>query len=204
MSSLIHGWGINDAGYTVQVSKTTRVNGARKVNYLFECPFYKRWADMLRRSISAQHKAVHPSYLHVTVSDEWQRFSTFREWMQAMPWQGNELDKDILGDGSHYSPETCCFIPKAVNLFFTRCKPKSVGLVGASFDKASGKFKSQCKIGDVRQSLGYFETEAAAHAAWLNAKAQSLDILLGRYELDTKIVEALRAKIHPDNFCQQR
>ncbi|MNY57723.1 AP2 domain protein [compost metagenome] len=115
--------------------------------------------------------------------------------METMPWQGNELDKDILGDGTHYSPKTCCFIPKSVNMFWTQCTGKRDGLVGVTFDKSTGQYKAQCKVGKRRKTLGRFPTELEAHRAWISAKAESLAILLAPLNLNKQIVEGMYKKL---------
>jgi hypothetical protein len=115
--------------------------------------------------------------------------------METTPWQGNELDKDILGDGRHYSPQTCCFVPKSVNMFWTKCGSRDVGFVGVSLDKTSGKFKAHCKVGRRRKTLGRFSSEHEAHKAWLRGKTESMAILLGSFQLDERIVEGMTRKL---------
>jgi hypothetical protein len=54
------------------------------------------------------------------VCNEWHNFQNFAEWFcknycdaSMDKWQ---LDKDIIVPGNRvYSPETCCFVPNAVN-----------------------------------------------------------------------------------------
>lgn len=102
-----HGVGINDADYKVGIT----------------CPFYKTWAEMLRRGYSEYEKLRHPSYKDVSVCAEWHRFSTFKAWMEVQPWQGNDLDKDILlKDNSIYSPATCVFVPSYINTLLVTSK----------------------------------------------------------------------------------
>ena len=99
----IYGWGINDADYVVSYA----VNGKRK-----SCQYYEKWVGMLRRAFSEKYKAKNPSYLCVTVCEEWKYFSNFKKWMETQYFDGLELDKDILKSGnSVYSPETCAFVP---------------------------------------------------------------------------------------------
>ncbi|WP_458717017.1 hypothetical protein [Pseudomonas gregormendelii] len=192
---LVCGWGINDADYGIQISSSSWNDGIKEFTVEYDCPYYKKWSLMLTRCFSQKFKIKNPTYADVTVCDEWKRFSVFRAWMETMPWQGNELDKDILGDGTHYSPRTCCFVPKSVNMFWTRCGKKDVGLVGVSFDKSTGNFKAQCKIGGRRRTLGRFTSESDAHKAWIRGKAESLRILLGSLSLDERIVEGMHKKL---------
>ncbi|WP_095047629.1 hypothetical protein [Pseudomonas sp. Irchel s3h9] len=195
MNKLVCGWGINDADYEIQVNKPHFANGVKKYVTEFDCPYYRRWSHMLMRCHSGKFRSRNPTYANTTVCDEWKSFSKFRAWMESMPWQGNELDKDILGDGTYYSPQTCCFVPKSVNVFWTKCGDKNSGLVGVSFHKASGKYRAQCNVGNHRKALGYFSSELEAHAAWVNAKAESLAILLASVELEERIVQGMHRKL---------
>ena len=55
---LVHGWGINDAGYSVNLV----VDGKQVM-----CPFYKVWKDMLRRCYSESFQIQNPAYLGCSV-----------------------------------------------------------------------------------------------------------------------------------------
>ena len=77
---------------------------------------------MLDRAYSDKYKQRQPTYRDVTVCEEWHSFMRFRAWMVEQDWEGKELDKDILFQGNKvYSPDTCVFVDKAVNLFLTDC-----------------------------------------------------------------------------------
>lgn len=52
MGRLVHGVGINDAGYTVE--KRERLSGRRKV--IWACPYYVKWKNMLLRCYSKNIK----------------------------------------------------------------------------------------------------------------------------------------------------
>lgn len=194
MSGLIHGWGVNDAPYTVEVKRLEVAGGKRKMHYSFICPFYRRWTEVIRRGLSASHQRKHPTYAGVRVCEEWKRFSAFREWMSSMPWEGNEIDKDILGDGMLYSAKSCCFVPKEVNLFLTNCSPAKGQLLGASFDKANRKYRAQGLRDGKRYTIGTFTTQEEAHLAWFKYKVSALDALLKRNPMSAEIQSALRQK----------
>lgn len=53
----------------------------------------------------------------VTVCDEWRNdFMKFFEWAMNYRWrEGLQLDKDILGNGKLYSPDTCKFVSRSEN-----------------------------------------------------------------------------------------
>ena len=84
------------------------------------CPAYTTWQNMLRRCYYTKN---HTNYSRAIVCDEWHKFSNFLEWWKNNFVEGFELDKDfksllIFNDTSTklYSPETCQFVPKWLNL----------------------------------------------------------------------------------------
>ncbi len=54
----------------------------------------------------------------VTVCDEWvNSYQSFLDWSLANGWApGLQIDKDIKGDGMLYSPETCAWVTRQVNM----------------------------------------------------------------------------------------
>jgi len=101
---------INDADYVVK----PQVNFKREY-----CPFYRKWMEMKRRVTSKTYKAKNKTYANTTCCEEWLVFSNFKRWMEQQPWEGMELDKDILDKESNtYSPETSRFVPHKINSLF--------------------------------------------------------------------------------------
>lgn len=47
---------------------------------------------------------------------------------------------------------------------------KSTGLLGATLDKETGKFRARIRVNGKKKSLGFFETPQEAHQAYLTAK----------------------------------
>lgn len=109
--TLVYGVGINDADYPV--NKTTGSFGKRITTW--RCPYYQRWVNMLERVYDGDREA----YRGVTVCEEWLIFTNFKGWMQTQDWSGKELDKDLLG-GNLYSPETCVFLDKKLNMLLIK------------------------------------------------------------------------------------
>ena len=119
MRKLIYGVGINDADYPTQSCKIIgHVDGKQKRKLLWACPFYRRWTSMLGRCYCKKFLQNSPTYQNCFVCNEWLTFSKFKAWMETQDWEGKELDKDLLsGECKVYSPETCVFVPRNVNMF---------------------------------------------------------------------------------------
>jgi len=149
----VRGVGINDATYPVI------------------CPFYSKWTGMLERAYGRRN----PSYNDAEVCEEWHSFMAFRSWMINQDWQDKELDKDILGDGTLYSPETCCFVPKHINTLFNNCGAKRGEFpMGVTWHNGNKKFTAQCCTDGKQKRLGYFNSVDEAEAAYLEAKTDEV------------------------------
>lgn len=113
----IFGVGVVDVRGVKKTKELPKVDGKRRRKIVWVCPYYKRWIDMLRRCYAKNENKIRNTYENTIVCNDWHRFSNFKYWMENQDWEGKDLDKDILGDGDLYSPETCCFVPEAVNNF---------------------------------------------------------------------------------------
>ncbi len=166
----IYGVGHNDASYLTSI----KVEGHTSK---LMCPYYKVWHGMLRRCYSDKFLLKRPTYKDCTVSEEWLYFSAFLEWMEAQPWKGNQLDKDIILPGNkHYSPETCCFISNRLNSLLTRpstCSGKYPN--GVIPNNTSDMFTAKCcgmeGKGKTRY-IGSYATVGEAYEAHVNAKVK--------------------------------
>lgn len=181
---LVRGVGMNDAGYLVQ----PKTEGRQTV-----CPYYLKWSHMLDRCYVKNKRNA--AYQFCIVCDQWLYFSCFRKWMKKQDWQGNELDKDILGNGVLYSPETCCFIPGWLNkAFCDQKKRRGKWPIGVSFNKPLGKFTANFSQEGKLTHLGVFEDSNVAYEAYLVAKKA---YILGRLETcnDKRIKLAVLRKL---------
>ena len=88
-----------------------KINGANRV----EIPAYHRWRAMVDRCTNPKcHAWEWYGGSGVQVCDRWNpskggSFENFYADMGDQP-KGKWLDKDKLGDGKLYSPETCCWL----------------------------------------------------------------------------------------------
>lgn len=111
----VAGIGINDANYIT--NKYSKIGG--KIKLVWRCPYYNTWSRMLNRCYG---NSASPQYKDVEVCTEWLTFSNFKSWMEEQDWKDKELDKDLFGDGSIYSPDSCCFIPAHLNTLITEIR----------------------------------------------------------------------------------
>ena len=191
---LVRGVGINNADYVVTVYETIGYeNGKQKRRVVWRCPFYSRWNDMLARCYTTSYKQRFPTYEGCCVCKEWLTFSNFKAWMEKQDWEGKELDKDLLVPRNKvYSPETCVFVDKRVNLFLTESSANRGGyMIGVSWKKGKDRFQAVCNNGARKSKhLGYFNTELEAHKAWLAFKLEQAKILAAE-QTDPRVAKAL-------------
>ncbi len=182
----LFGVGVNDAHYTTQPI----VNGEQIVD-----PAYRAWCNMLKRACDQKFHEKQPTYVGVTVCEEWHSFSVFRTWWLLRSVEGCSLDKDLLAVGNkEYSPSACIYIPQWLNKFTVDSGASRGELpIGVCLDRFCGKYKSECSnpITGKRHNLGRFNTPEAAHDAWLNYKLQLADQL--KPDMD-----AIDKRIHPN------
>ena len=133
------------------------------------CPFYKRWVRMIERCYSDSKENC---YKDAYVCKDWLTFSNFKSWMTEQDWEGKELDKDLLSNGDKvYSPETCIFIEKKINLLLTdQKKLKGKYAKGVYFKKSNQKFVAQCAVNGKEKHIGYYSTESEAESAYKKFK----------------------------------
>ena len=138
-----------------EFKKPRLVNGVgiNNVKNSFGTKPYSIWSHMLRRCYVDHTR--HPSYKDVKVSESFKSFEYFKKWFDAQEnsyrkWY--QMDKDLLGDGKLYSPDTCVFIPSALNKFISTKECgiygyKGITLVGDKFKVQVNKFGKTCTVG---------------------------------------------------------
>ena len=162
----VYGVAINDADYAV---KPIGPDGKR-----LRCPYYRAWNEMLRRAYCPKFLARFPTYIGVTVCEEWHSFMAFRDWMETQDWQGKHLDKDIIVPGNKvYSPDTCVFVPPAINtLLIDSAASRGEWPIGVNWNKRDKRYYSRIKIAGREKYLGRFTCPHEAHMAWRKAKVR--------------------------------
>lgn len=162
----VFGVGINDADYAV----CPRGPDGKNV----WCPYYRAWVNMLTRAYYPAFHARNPTYIGVTVCEEWHSFMAFRAWMETQDWEGKQLDKDIIAPGNKvYSPDTCVFVSVALNsLLSDSASSRGKWPIGVYWHKQSGKFRAKINISGCNKTLGRFTCPHEAHMAWRKAKVR--------------------------------
>ncbi|WP_339733316.1 hypothetical protein [uncultured Pseudomonas sp.] len=192
-SKLVHGIGRNDADYPVTIYDV--IDG--KLKQLRTCHFYHAWKHMIARCYSQKFQAKYPTYRGCSVTPGWHSFAAFRAWMLTQPWEGSELDKDILEPGNKvYSPDACIFVPSHLNMFMTdRAAARGEWPIGVSWQKSADKFKAYCRnpFTCKQEHLGMFSDPDAAHEAWRKRKHE-LACLYAEQQTDPRIAQALRTR----------
>lgn len=200
--SIVHGIGINDADYvlhTFEVLEDRLKCGRKKRRLTWACPYYKKWSAMIARCYSDAYQAKYPSYRGCIVCEEWLLFSSFRKWMVGQEWEGLQLDKDLLLAGNKvYSPETCVFVPRRVNMFLTDCSAvRGNYLLGVSRNKNCSRFEARISVTTTGKStyLGSYVTEEEAHLVWKERKHQyACDLANSKYVVDERVADILRQR----------
>ena len=91
---------------------------------------YSVWHSMLQRCYDDKYHIKHPTYEGCTVCDEWLYFSNFKKWFDENYIEGTQLDKDIFSKNKVYSPETCCFVPREINVLMSQIERFNNGVIG--------------------------------------------------------------------------
>lgn len=153
---------------------------------------YKVWKRMMQRCYSHKHKELNPAYLNCSTSDNFKNFTFFKEWanLQFGFDKNFDLDKDILGCGSVYHEDVCVFVPREINLLFTK---RSKKVKGVSFIKKVGKFSAQICDGTGNRFLGYFENESVAKKVYTEEKVKRIGFLIEVYKgrIDPRVCKKL-------------
>jgi hypothetical protein len=188
----IYGVGINDADYVVK--KTTYKNG--KYEVLWQCPFYQKWIGIIKRCFDKNYHKRFPTYSKCTICDEWVYFSKFKSWMETQDWEGKELDKDIILENNKiYSPSTCCFLDKNINLVIATSRKNKSCMTGVVFNKIKRKFEARCSnpFSEKDDYLGVFDNELDAHNAWKSRK-HHYACIFAEMATDERVAKALRIR----------
>lgn len=158
---------------------------------------YLKWHDMLNRCYNAKFHERQPQYKGCTVCEEWLNYSNFKIWYEQNKIAGMalDLDKDILFKGNKvYSPETCYFVPHAINtLFLSKKADRGDYPIGVSYEKDKKKFRATMSFMGEQIKLGTFDTAEAAFTRYKEYKEDFIRDMAEQYrdEIPDKVYEAM-------------
>lgn len=130
---------------------------------------YKIWLRVLERCYDPRYHKKKKTYEKCTMAEEWLVYSNFKRWFEDPAngyREGYHIDKDILIIGNkHYSPDTCCFVPNAINAIFKednieRQFPKGVRVDGNRIVvriSRYGKLKEFGGFSTIEEASDYFK-----------------------------------------------
>ena len=92
--------------------------------------------------------------------------------MENQDWQDKHLDKDLILQGNKiYSPKTCLFVTREINLLLNDNKAnRGKWPIGVIFHKQVKKFRAQIYINGKSKHIGCHDSPEEAHEAYLKAK----------------------------------
>ena len=165
-------------------------------------PEYDLWRGVLYRCFNVNLKERQPSYADVTCDESWLLMSKFISDVRQLPFyeeciSGDYcLDKDILvGGNKHYSIETCCFVPREINLMFVGRKSRNYELpCGVILHKKSGKYAAQLSTNGVSKHLGLFDSVSEAHFKFKIEKEAYIHSMADHYRgrIDERVYLAMK------------
>ena len=174
VKATVHGVGLLDVDFV------TRISGASVWQH-------ELWRGMLKRCFSKHTYIKDPTYVDVTVCDEWLSFANFIEWCnKEVGYKGKpvglELDKDILAIGNKvYSKDTCCFVPHQINSLFCAAGAKR-GKHPIGVKEVKGRFVARLKMYGRKVNVGSYDTPERAFQAYKIAKESHVKSMALQYK----------------------
>lgn len=152
---------------------------------------YKIWNAMLGRCYL--DKKV--TYKDCSVILEWHNFQNFGDWYDKNYIESFELDKDILIKGNKvYSPKTCCFVPREINVLFTKRQNKRGNYpIGVHFHKKIKKYIALVNKNFNQKHIGSYNTPEEAFEAYKTAKELYIKEIAEKWKdkISNKVYKAL-------------
>jgi len=108
------------------------------------------------------------------------------------------LDKDILGDGERYSPDTCVFVPQSINQLFRREMPRDLPRgVTRQGNKYTASLTWDGPLGKGAVRKSGFSTPESAKSYYAQAKGEYLSKLLDYYDgqIENRLTDHLQELI---------
>lgn len=132
---------------------------------------YITWRNILMRCYKSTEDKNY-SYRDCKVFDEWLVYPNFKVWYDLNVIEGYELDKDIFQNGTItkvYSPQTCCFIPRYVNVLLT-FNQKSEDNLPNGVSRSGSNYRARCSFGAKSKYVGLYKDSEEAFQAYKTYK----------------------------------
>jgi hypothetical protein len=160
---------------------------------------YLRWKGVLDRCCDLKFKEKKPTYIDVTVCEEWHNFQNFAKWYDEnyyeIEGEKMELDKDILFKGNKlYSPDTCIFTPRIINTLFVKNDKDRTDLPIGVNRRGLNSYSARCGNGFEKDiNLGTFKTVESAFYAYKQCKEEVIQAYADKYKnkIPLKLYEAM-------------
>lgn len=159
---------------------------------------YVSWNKILDRCYHPTGR-VAKSYKDCKICDEWLNYAVFKEWYNNQV--GNNLkydiDKDLLGDGKLYSPDTCCLLPRSLNSMIVNRVDKNRELPTGVYKNGNAYIARACTGTKYIKSvvLGTYPTPEEAHKAYCDFRSKRIAETAQSYydkgELDERAYNAI-------------
>ena len=159
---------------------------------------YLCWSHLLNR-IYGKEKRLNRIYSGCTICEEWLFFENFSKWYNEQVGYnlGYDIDKDLLGNGKYYSPETCCLLPHKLNSMIVNRETKNRELpTGVS--KRCNRYSARAYTGvnNIKATcLGTFDTPEEASNAYKAFRkkriAETAQFYYDKGELDERAYNSL-------------
>ncbi|GLI82357.1 hypothetical protein ANABIO32_00430 [Rossellomorea marisflavi] len=149
---------------------------------------YTTWRNMFQRCYYDKFHETHRSYKDCEVSPKWFNFQDFAQWYTDNHYSVEEetmnLDKDILVKGNKvYSPDTCCFVPRTINMLFVKSNNiRGIYPIGVSYNKQKKKYEAYIQTNRKRINLGYHNTIEEAFVVYKFKKEKIIKEVAKKYK----------------------
>lgn len=175
-----------DVGYIGEGEYESRENGKKT-------KVHNTWSHMIKRCYDKKYKEKHPTYVDCKVCEEWLNFQNFAKWYYdnyyEIEGQQMQLDKDILVKGNKvYSPDTCIFVPQAINKLFVKSNSsRGESVIGTHHDK-NDKYQVNCHLINPKTGkskgkyLGIYDTELEAFKVYKYYKEENIKEVADYYK----------------------
>ena len=120
----------------------------------------------------------------LSVKQFFQMQSFAKDVQTYLPYQGWQLDKDIMHKGNKiYSPDNCCFVPDEINkLFIKSDHSRGKYPIGVTYHKTNNLFVARVTIEGKRKFIGNFDSIDEAFNAYKVAKEKNIKDIAAKWK----------------------